>query len=97
MIDEHWAKINLNEAAEAISRRDVSSEELTRQCVELLEYRNPELNCVAGIEPEKALDEAKSADKELSHGKKRGPLHGVPLAHKDMLPIHTEQTILRTQ
>ncbi len=44
----------------------------------------PRLNAFLRIDAELALDAARLADRELSRGHLRGPLHGVPRAHKDM-------------
>ena len=62
----------------------MSSLEATENCLAGLERHGPALNCVAGIEPEAALEAARVADAELAAGRARGALHGVPLAHKDM-------------
>jgi aspartyl-tRNA(Asn)/glutamyl-tRNA(Gln) amidotransferase subunit A len=78
------AILSLSEAAEALGRRKVSSVELTRACIDALSTRGTELNCVAGTDPERALAAAAVADAEIAAGRRRGPLHGVPLAHKDM-------------
>jgi aspartyl-tRNA(Asn)/glutamyl-tRNA(Gln) amidotransferase subunit A len=44
----------------------------------------PKLNCFLRIDEETALAAAHLADRELARGYVRGPLHGVPMAHKDM-------------
>src|SRR6185437_8048611 len=44
----------------------------------------PKLNAFMAVEAESALKAADEADAALAKGKNRGPLHGVPLAHKDM-------------
>lgn len=72
------------EAAEAIAGRRVSSVELTKAALARAESRQPELNCFIRIEPEAALEAARQADAALARGVEPGPLHGVPLAHKDM-------------
>lgn len=78
------AALSLSEAADALARREVSSVELTRACLDGLGSRGAALTCVAGIDAEAALAAAKAADAEMAAGRRRGPLHGVPLAHKDM-------------
>ncbi len=77
-------QLSLIEAAAAIRRRKVSSLELTRACVEHARRVQPTLNCFIAIEEEEALAAARKADRALKRGARVGPLHGVPLAHKDM-------------
>lgn len=84
MPDDALAGLTLTELAAAIGARKVSSLEATENCLAGLERHGPALNCVAGIEPEAALEAARVADAELAAGRARGALHGVPLAHKDM-------------
>jgi aspartyl-tRNA(Asn)/glutamyl-tRNA(Gln) amidotransferase subunit A len=75
---------SLTQAAEGLRARQVSSVELTRACLARAEAVNPGLNCFISIEAEDALAAAKRADDAIARGESRGPLHGVPLAHKDM-------------
>src|SRR6267378_3188276 len=44
----------------------------------------PRTNAFLRLHKEKALEQARAMDKELAAGQRRGPLHGVPMAHKDM-------------
>ena len=76
--------LSLVEAAEAIATGKASSEEITRACLERIEALQPRLNCFIALHGEQALEAARRADEELAQGKRRGPLHGVPLAHKDL-------------
>lgn len=78
------AQLSLVEAAAAVRRREVSSVELTRACIEQAKRVQPRLNCFIEIEEEDALAAARIADERLARGSRVGPLHGVPLAHKDM-------------
>lgn len=73
----------LVQAADAIRSGRVSSTELTRACLERIEALQARLNCFVHVHAEEALAAARVADEELAAGKLRGPLHGVPLAHKD--------------
>jgi Asp-tRNA(Asn)/Glu-tRNA(Gln) amidotransferase A subunit family amidase len=68
-----------------IEKRQISSERLTRIYLERLEKFNPKLRCAITITREHALRQAKQADEEISQGKYRGPLHGVPFGVKDLL------------
>ena len=78
------ATLTLTEAAAAIRDRKVSSVELTRALLTRIERWQPVLNAFVRIETEEALAAAAAADAARSGGAKLGPLHGVPLAHKDM-------------
>jgi aspartyl-tRNA(Asn)/glutamyl-tRNA(Gln) amidotransferase subunit A len=74
----------LLEVSSAIQGGDVSSVEVTRACIEKIESQQSRINCFVSIRTESALESAAQADAEISRGLWRGPLHGVPLAHKDM-------------
>ena len=78
------AGLSLSDVAEAIATERISSVEATQACLDALERAGPALNCVAGVDHEAALAAAAAADSEQAAGRLRGPLHGVPLAHKDM-------------
>ena len=78
------AGMNLKDLAAAIKRRKVSSLEVTKALIARIDQWQPTLNAFARVEAEDALKSAKAADRALAAGKAKGPLHGVPLAHKDM-------------
>jgi len=78
------AEMNLKDLAAAIRRRKVSSVEVTKALLARIEKWQPALNAFARVEAEDALKSAKAADRALAAGKAKGPLHGVPVAHKDM-------------
>ena len=78
------AEFSLTEAAEAIRARQLSSVEATRHCLEQIERWQPRLNCVISLDAEEALARAAALDEDLARGNCHGPLHGVPLAHKDI-------------
>ncbi len=78
------ADMTLAEASDALRAGAVSSVELVRACLARAERVQPALNCFISIEAEEALAAAGRADREIAAGGLRGPLHGVPLAHKDM-------------
>ena len=78
------ALMTLTEVAKAIAEKRVSSYEVTRSCLHRIAQWQPHLNAFMAIESEPALKAAAEADAELAKGNIKGPLHGVPLAHKDM-------------
>jgi aspartyl-tRNA(Asn)/glutamyl-tRNA(Gln) amidotransferase subunit A len=75
---------SLTEIAEAIRTKRVSSREVTSACLARIAQWQPKLNCFIALEADEALAAADAADRDLAKGQVRGPLHGVPLAHKDM-------------
>jgi aspartyl-tRNA(Asn)/glutamyl-tRNA(Gln) amidotransferase subunit A len=78
------AEMTLKDLAAAIRRRKVSSVETTKALLARIDTWQGALNAFARVEAEDALKFARAADRALSAGKAKGPLHGVPLAHKDM-------------
>src|SRR6266403_3900002 len=78
------ALMSLTAVAKAIAAKKVSSHEVTRSCLHRIAAWQPRLNVFMAIESEAALKAAGAADAALAKGDKRGALHGVPLAHKDM-------------
>ena len=63
----------------------VSSRELVAQSLRQIERLDSKLNAFITVTGEGALREADERDQELASGIDRGPLHGIPIAHKDLL------------
>src|ERR1700694_481524 len=78
------ALLSLTSVAQAIAEKRVSSREATQSCLDRIKQWQPRLNAFMAIEAEQALAAADAADAALARGNVSGPLHGVPLAHKDM-------------
>ena len=78
------ALLSLSAVAQAIAQKRMSSREVTQSCLDRIAKWQPRLNAFMAIEADAALAAADAADAALSKGGLRGPLHGVPLAHKDM-------------
>src|ERR1700690_3235623 len=78
------ALMSLTAVASAIADKGVSSREATQSCLDRIAKWQPHLNAFMAIEAEPALKAADAADAALAKGARRGALHGVPLAHKDM-------------
>lgn len=76
--------MTLVEAAAALRQRQVSSVELALECLARIEKWNPELNAFLTVTADVALEQARKADAERASGLDRGPLHGIPIAHKDL-------------
>lgn len=67
-----------------LRERRISSLELTRFYLERLKRFGPRLLCVVTLTEERALEQARRADRELAAGRRRGPLHGIPYGAKDL-------------
>ena len=78
------AALSLTAASELVRTRKVSPVELTRICLERIERLNPVLNAFITITAPQALADAGALESEIAKGRRRGPLHGIPIALKDL-------------
>ncbi len=76
--------LTLSELSAALRKREVSSVEATRAVLDRIHQLNPTLRAYLTVLDDSALRQAEAADKEVAAGKYRGPLHGVPIAVKDL-------------
>ncbi len=76
--------MNILEAAQALRARQVSSAELTEAAIQRIRQLNPKLNAFITVTEDHARQQAKAADEALARGIDHGPLHGIPVAVKDM-------------
>ena len=72
------------EAAAALRSRKISSAELVSESLTRIAALNPKLNAFITVLEESAPLAARRADEELARGIDRGPLHGIPVAVKDV-------------
>src|SRR5262245_24658876 len=77
--------LDLAEASQAVQKKEVSPVELTRACLARVERLNPKLNAFITVTAESALESAGAAEAEIARGEWKGPLHGIPLAVKDLV------------
>ena len=70
---------------ERLRSHQVSSVELTKHCLDQIAKLNPALNAFITVTGDSALACAQDLDLELARGVDRGPLHGIPIAHKDLM------------
>src|SRR5580704_11255883 len=76
---------SIGEASELLRKRELSPVELTKNCLAQIEKLNPTLNAFVTVTAELALTQARAAEAEILSGHWRGPLHGIPLALKDLI------------
>jgi aspartyl-tRNA(Asn)/glutamyl-tRNA(Gln) amidotransferase subunit A len=76
---------SIGELAELLKTRQVSSVELTTDCLARIAKLNPTLNAFITITADSALAQANAADAEIRRGRWLGLLHGIPLGLKDLI------------
>jgi len=77
-------ELTITKAAEMIERQEISPVELTEAHLARIERVDPQLNCFITLTVQGALDEARRAEAAIGEGNYLGPLHGIPLAVKDL-------------
>jgi amidase len=80
------------ELARRIARRDLSVTEVVRAHLAQIDRVNPKVNAVVTLTAERALDEARAKDAALARGDRPGPLFGLPIVHKDLVPTRGIRT-----
>src|SRR5215468_740911 len=82
---EELVKLTASEAAAAIARGVISAEDYTRACLERIEALDGEIKAFAHLDREHALAQARKRDERRLEGHPLGPLHGIPVAIKDII------------
>ncbi|HEX7418918.1 MAG TPA: amidase [Thermoanaerobaculia bacterium] len=85
MIGDDVLYLTVRELGERIRARSLSPVDLTEAYLARSEKLGPRLNAYATLTRDRAMTEARAAEKEIGAGKYRGPLHGIPYAAKDLL------------
>jgi aspartyl-tRNA(Asn)/glutamyl-tRNA(Gln) amidotransferase subunit A len=83
-VSDNLSSLDAARAGELIRRREVSPIELTEAALERIAAVEPAVSAFARVLPEEALASAQHAERELASGFDRGPLHGIPVAAKDL-------------
>jgi aspartyl-tRNA(Asn)/glutamyl-tRNA(Gln) amidotransferase subunit A len=89
---ENLHYLTLVELAALIRDRQLSPVELTRIHLERIDRLNPALNCYITVANELAMTAARNAEQEIAAGRYRGPLHGIPIALKDLIDTANVRT-----
>lgn len=85
--DETLAFMPVHRLAGLVRSGAVTSERLTRLSLERIARLDPKLHAVITVLEERALSQARAADREIAAGRYRGPLHGIPWGAKDLLGV----------
>ncbi|MGA5702244.1 amidase [Peterkaempfera bronchialis] len=75
--------LDATDLAARIRRRELSSREVVQAHLDRIAQANGAVNAIVTLDPEGALTAAAAADERTAHGEPLGPLHGLPIAHKD--------------
>jgi aspartyl-tRNA(Asn)/glutamyl-tRNA(Gln) amidotransferase subunit A len=81
------ADLDLRGVSDGIGRREVSSVEATEAYLGRIADHDSVLRSYITVTGDTALAQAKDADAEIARGRRRGPLHGVPIALKDLIAV----------
>ena len=73
------------ELGERFRKRSLSPVELTKDCLARIAQLNPAIHAFITVSSDSALEQARQAEAEIARGDWRGPLHGIPLAVKDLI------------
>jgi aspartyl-tRNA(Asn)/glutamyl-tRNA(Gln) amidotransferase subunit A len=84
MIQTELAFLTIAQAAPLIERKQLSPVELTTALIRRAETLDPQINAYLLLTSERALDQARAAEREIMAGTYRGPMHGVPFGLKDI-------------
>src|SRR6187549_201238 len=75
----------VSELAPLIQSRKLSPVDLVRDLLKHIDAINPRVNAFLTVTGEHALNQARTAEREIAGGAYRGPLHGIPYAVKDLV------------
>ena len=86
MYDTSLCFLTAIELRQKIRSGEISAVETMETHLAQIEMVNPQVNAIVTLLPEMAMEAARKADEKLARGEEVGPLHGLPIAHKDLVP-----------
>jgi Asp-tRNA(Asn)/Glu-tRNA(Gln) amidotransferase A subunit family amidase len=84
MTPTELSHLSITEASSGLRRKEFSPVELAQACLERIESIDGKLHSFITITADLALKQARNAEQELRVGIDKGPLHGIPIALKDL-------------
>src|SRR6187401_3150165 len=85
MAGDELCDLSAIELVTRLRRKDLSAREVMDAHLSRIERVNPRVNAVVTLVAERAMEDAARADEALARGGTIGPLHGLPVAHKDLV------------
>src|SRR5438093_764282 len=92
MADRSICFLTATELARRIRAKDVSVREVMDAHLDQIDRVNPRVNAIVTLLADEGRRLAKRADERLARGESVGPLHGLPIAHKDLVPTRGIRT-----
>src|SRR3954452_18927296 len=89
--------LSMSELGARIAAREVSPVDLTERMLARIEALEPALHAFVTVTADRALEDARRAEAEILRGEPRGPLHGVPIALKDLVDTAGIETAAGTR
>jgi aspartyl-tRNA(Asn)/glutamyl-tRNA(Gln) amidotransferase subunit A len=77
--------LTIADAAASIARRELSPVDLTEALLARIDALDPQVNAFITVTRDKALEQARQAQREIAAGRCRGAMHGIPFALKDVI------------
>jgi amidase len=90
--DSEICFLEATELARLIRTRELSAREVMGAHLAQIGRVNKEVNAIVTFLPEQAMERARAANEDLASGEEVGPLHGLPVAHKDLVPTKGVRT-----
>src|ERR1035437_471898 len=84
MTSEGLCFLSARELLRRIRAKEISAAEVMAAHLARIERVNPQLNAIVTLHADEATADARRADEALARGEELGPLHGLPVAHKDL-------------
>jgi Asp-tRNA(Asn)/Glu-tRNA(Gln) amidotransferase A subunit family amidase len=94
MVDLELCYLSATELAQRIRSGAISPVDAVKNSLARIDEVQPKLNCFCFIYPEEALGRARAAEAAATKGEVWGPLHGVPIAIKDLTPTKGKRTTM---
>jgi amidase len=79
--------LTATDLASLIRTKKVSAKEVMEAHLAQIEQINPKVNAIVTLDADRAMEGARRADETIAAGNPTGPLHGLPVAHKDLVPV----------
>ena len=86
----------LAELSAAVARREVSPVEIVRACLDRVARLDGRLHSFLDVHADEAMADARQAERELSSGPGRGPMHGLPDGLKDLIDVAGKATTVNS-